>query len=864
MAKKKARPRTRISDKSTAAGGGGASKGRGARGRGPATPIVQKTGWDLLAPRTQHLICLGVLLVVTLGFFASVTFGGKTLIGGDTVGWRGMAESALEYKEQTGNEALWVPNAFGGMPSFMVHYPPAVPQADSLLKQLRQLGWWPTAHFFALLLGTYFLVFYLTRDALASALAAVAFGLTTYLPLILLAGHNTKFIALAYAPWLLLAYAYAMRRPPGADWMRMVLAGLLFAIALAVNLRAGHVQITYYIAFTLGVLWIVEGVQAVREGEARAFLGSTLALAGGGLLALVMVAQPYLITAEYKAFTIRSAGESGGLAWDYAMNWSQGWGELVTLIVADAYGGSGQTYWGAKPFTSGPHYVGIVVVVLAALALVSVRRRVVWGLGVAAGLMTLFALGENFALLNRPMFAFFPLFDAFRVPETWLAAVALALAVLAGFGAYYLNRREPTPEGVERKTRVTYLTLGVAGGLLLVLFLGQGWLFSFEREGEQAQIEQAVAAQAGVEASDPRVVQFAREAAGELRDERAGRFRKDLMRSLLFLAAAAALVVLQRQRRIPGWAMQAGLLLLVLVDLWQVDRRYFNAESPALQNRAEVEAQIPEYGFDRFVKARVEVAGGPGHFRTLPLALNPFNDGRTPYHYESVGGYSGAKLTLFQRYIDHVLTNPDGSLNANGLDLLATRYVIARQPAPGLETVYTDEQTGLLVLENPSALPRAFLAEETRVVEGDEETWRVLRDPATDLRQTAILAEPLPEPLAAAPIDSSSTARVSLVRFTPREIVWEVETDRPRLLVANEVYYPAGWHASIGGEAVPIHRVHYLLRGVRIPEGRHIVAMRFDPPRHELGLRLSTLGTAFAYLAALLVAGLLWYRKGEG
>src|SRR5690606_33094153 len=183
---------------------------------------------------------------------------------------------------------------------------------------------------------------------------AVAFGLTTYLPLILLAGHNTKFIALAYAPWLLLAYAYAIRRPPGADWTRMVLAGLLFAIALAVNLRAGHVQITYYIAFTLGVLWIVEGVQAVREGEARAFLGSTLALAGGGLLALVMVAQPYLITAEYKAFTIRSAGESGGLAWDYAMNWSQGWGELVTLIVADAYGGSGQTYWGAKPFTSGP------------------------------------------------------------------------------------------------------------------------------------------------------------------------------------------------------------------------------------------------------------------------------------------------------------------------------------------------------------------------------------------------------------------------------------------------------------------------------------------------------------------------------
>ncbi len=865
MAKKKVR-----AGRSVAAGGAaGAEVGtpsgvraRSARVRA-ASPALQRTAWERLPPRLQHAACLGFLLAVTLGFFAATTFGGKSLVGGDIVQWRGMAESAMAYEARTGQDALWVTNAFAGMPSFMVAYPNQVLQVDNVLVWLRRLGWWPGAHFFALLVGTYLLLFYLFRDTLAAALGAVAFGLTTYIPLILTAGHTSKFIALAFAPWLLLAYAYTVRRPPDATWARTLLGGLLFAVALAANLRAGHVQITYYVVFMIGIAWIVEGVTAVREGQGRDFAASTGALALGGVLALLMVAHPYLIQAEYKAFTIRSAGAGGGLAFDYAMQWSQGLGELVTLLVPDAYGGSGPAYWGPKPFTAGPHYVGGIVLVLAGLALWGVRRRIVWGLGIAALVMTLFALGEHFALLNRPMFAVFPLFDAFRVPETWLAAVALALAVLAGAGAYYLVRREPTPEGEARKTRAVYVALGAALALTAVLWLGGSALFSFERPGEQAQIEQAIARQNNVAPGDPRVQQAAGQALAGLEAERAEGFSGDALRALLFLLAAGALLVLSRRGTIPGWALQVGLLLLVTLDLWSVGRRYYNAESPALRARSEVEAQLPKYGFDRFIEARVEVAGGPGHFRTLPLALGAFNDGRTPYYYESVGGYHGAKLALFQDYIDHLLANPDGSLNPNGLDLLSTRYVIAQGPIPGLNPVFTDEQTGTVVLENPDALPRGFFVENAEVVEDREETFRRLRDPSLDLRRTALLPEPLPVPIAPAPIDSASTATAELRRFGPREIVWQVETDRPRLFVADEVYYPAGWHATLDDEPVPILRADHLLRAVPVPAGRHILSMRFDPPRHALGILVSRIATFLVYLGALFVTGLLWYRRGE-
>ena len=846
-----------------------------------AGPVARDTTmWARLSNATQHAICIGFLTLVALGFFASTTVGGKALTGGDTVQWRATAEALLAQEARTGTLPLWAPNVFGGMPAYLISYPSATPGVDTLFNALRGVGLWPFAHMMALLVGTYLLVVFLTRHKLAGTLAAVAFGLTTYLPVILTAGHNTKFIALAYAPWMLLAFAATIRRPQGSGALWSGLMVCLFAIAASVNLRAGHIQITYYMVVVAAIWWVAEGVAAVRGHNTKTFLASTALLLLGSAIALGVVAQPYLAQWEYKAFTMRASGAGGGMVWEDAMAWSQGIGELLTLVIPNAYGGSGGplpsapelaqigigTYWGPKPFTAGPHYVGPIVALLAVFGLVGVARRSVVAFGVSALVMVLFSLGNELPVVNRTAFELLPLFNVFRVPETWLAAVALVLAVLAGWGAYYLQRTEATPEASTRKRR---LVLAV-GGAFAVGFVGlmvTGGGLDFQKRGESDRIEMAVAAQTGAPLSDPRV----REATADLLRpaiaDRRDLFEADALRSTLFLALALALVAGMLWGKVPGWAAVAGLAVLVTVDLWGVDRRYYNEDSPALRSRADPEAAVRARlsGADRFLAERVAEGGGAGHFRVLPTS--PLNNGISAYVAESVGGYHGVRLATAQDYLDRMLPDSAG-YNPNALDLMSVRYVVAgAPPAPGLTPVFQDPQTGAVVFENPGALPRAFFVDSVRVVDGADEAIAAVRSASFSPSVTAILSEPPPpgvEPaaLTGAPADSGGIA-VKLDRYTPDEIVWTVRTERPRLFVASEMYYPAGWTAEVGGQEVPIVRVDHILRGVPVPAGEHIVTMQFRPATHRESVLISWIATLLAYAGAVAFGGLIWWRRGH-
>lgn len=809
-----------------------------------------------LSPLASHGLIMLFFVVLSVSFFAPVHFDGKGLHGTDIVKWRGMAESMIEYQEETGEDALWAPNAFGGMPGYLISYGSAVPQVDTVINALRPYAF-PSTHLFLMLAGAYLLAFYLTGNYFSGMLAGVAYGFTTYMPIILAAGHQTKFVALAFAPFILLAFAYTLRNPGP-------LGGFCFAIVLAVELRAQHPQITYYVLMLAFVWWIVEMVGAARSNNLSPMLKATGWLALGTVLALLMVLQPYWPTWEYKQFSVRGAeagtGEGGNMGWENAMRWSQGIGEIITLAIADAFGGSGGTYWGPKPFTAGPHYVGAVALSLAGLAVYRVRTRVVQGLAIGAVATILFSFGRHLAIVNRPMFEIFPFFDAFRAPETWLSITVLAVAVLAGIGLDdLLNRASKKPEE-EDKQKATYWAFGVMIALVGLLYVGGDALLDFEKPNEEARIVQ-ILQQRNPNASQQRVRQAARQEVQRRQDSREESFGDDAVRSLLALVLAGGLLIGYRKTSMPARAVALGVVAVVLVDLWTVDGRYLNENS--FSRTQDAEQQIPTYAFDRWLNERKQEVGGEGRFRVLPIrrpgASGFSGDGFTPYHHQSLSGYHGAKLQRYQDFLDHILRTPNGGLNNNAADMMNARYFLAPQQLPGTEVAFRDSQSGVLVLENPDAVPRGYFVGQTRVVDSPEQTWAFLRSRDFNPSTTAVLPEPLDATVT--PIDSSSTATATLERYSPREIQWTVETDAPRLFVASEVYYPAGWSATINGEPAKIHRVNYLLRGVHVPAGEHTLTMRFDPASDRYGTLIAGITTAVVYGGVFVMLALPYVRR---
>ena len=814
-------------------------------------PQGPRSWWAMQPPLFQHTVCAVALLVVAMYFCWPTLFSGRSLVGGDIVQWRAAAQSMFEYRQETREEPLWAANLFAGMPGYNVSPPALVPQIDEIPRAIRRLSW-PFSHVIFMLMGTYIFVWYLIRDTLSSLLAACVYGMTTYLPVILVAGHNTKFVALAFAPWLLLAFIHGMRKPS-------LMAGLLFAVALAANLRAGHVQITYYVTFIALVWWIVLAIEAWRQKKLPPFLKSTGLLAVGSVLALLMVAEHYWPTIEYKEYSIRgmsSGGEAGGLTWDYAMRWSQSPGELLTLLVADAYGG-GAFYWGTKPFTGGPHYAGSIALLLGILAVWRIRSRLAISLGIAGGLMILFSLGHHFGVLNRAMFNYFPLYDAFRVPETWLITVVLVLAVLSALGLSYIVRREVSVAAERTKWHAIYIIFGVTGGVLMLLLATGGSLFDFQREGERQQVITYVAQSAQRSPTDPQVVAAAEQLLSEqLVVPRKDAFMADLRRSLLFVVLTSIALVAVRRGKLSSWVFQGLLVLLVVLDLGGVARRYLNTDHLSIsKNPIQL---ITTLDVDEFVLEQ------EGQFRVLSLeSQDQTGLGRPSFHHESLGGYSAVKLRLYQDFLDNILMDPNTSTpNENALDMMNVRYILSQAPVSGTASVYYGSESGFSVYENLDVLPRAYLVGQTEIIEEPSEAMYRIQELDFDPAVTAILPAPIEE--AVTPIDSSSTVIVNTLNHGPRRITYEVETDAPRLLVISEVYYPAGWTATLNGERVSIHRANYLLRAVAIPAGIHTLEMSFDPASQIWGRRISAISTIFVYGLTLIFLGLGGYGYFRG
>lgn len=809
---------------------------------------------DRLSLRRQHLLSLAILAVLPLLLFFSTTLGGKQFMGHDTIQWRAGAESIFEYRAaHDGEEPLWASNMFAGMPAYTVHVFKSVPHLDNMVfDRLRMI--WPAVPYWVLLGGLYLFFTLLGARPLTAALGALFFGLTTYLPIIIGAGHNIKFIAYSYIPWMLSGYWLLSRTE------RRGLGFLLFAVAATLEFRAGHPQVTYYFVYLFAALFLYDAWRHYAEKRLNDWGRVTLLLTVALLLGLLGTAEQYWRLMEYSPHSIRGGSalaeaSGGGLDLEYAFSWSQGILESLTLLVPNLYGGSSaMAYWGEKPGTSGPHYFGAVAFLLFLIGLLRSRRWIRL-LFAGVGLLALtFSWGYHFPL-NELWFHILPGFDKFRTPEMWLTLTVFSFGVVACFGAEYLIESGPG----KKTTRTLYLPGGIALGAGVLLLVAAPLLLSFESERERTQIARQIAAQSELSPDNRQVQQRTTQIIeSRLKPERVDLARSDTLRYLLLAGAAAAMIHFFLGSKIGGGALLLSLILLTVFDLTAAGKRYIGEHS-LVDRSLELTRVIESQGnaADRFVRERIHTPEGVPQ-RVLPLDENPFNNAVPSYFYPSIGGYSGAKLSIFQDLIDEGLFTGPAGVNLAALDMLHVRYITARRPLPlpGYEEVFHEGEH--YVYENPAPLQRAWFVDRVETVSTPREAFDAIL-PQAGFRpfETAIV-----ETGQEISVTEDPGARVEITSWSDRRMEFRLQRDGPGFLVVSEIYYEPGWQAFLNGEPVPIRKTNYLLRGVEIPSGSHVLRMEFHPRSHITGSGISWAANLVQWLTGLLLLG-IWLRKGR-
>ncbi|MGM0506237.1 MAG: YfhO family protein [Bacteroidota bacterium] len=799
----------------------------------------------------EHLAALAVLLILPILLFFPTVLGGEQFIGHDTIQWRAGAESIYDYRaEYDGEEPLWASRMFSGMPAYTVHVFKSVPHLDNLVfDQLRII--WPAVPYWVLLGGLYLFFLLMGARPWAALFGALLFGLTTYLPIIIGAGHNIKFIAYSYIPWMLSGYWLMTRFPTRALW-----GLLLFSVATTLEFRAGHPQVTYYFVYLFIALYLYDSWRAWDEDRLPAWGRTTALLTVGTLAGLLGTAEQYWRLIEYTPFSTRGGsaltGGDGGLSMEYAFSWSQGFLETLTLAIPDLFGGSsGMAYWGDKPGTSGPHYAGVATLLFALIALFRSKRPVKWVWFSIAMVTLSFAWGYRFPL-NELWFHLLPGFDKFRTPEMWLTVTVFSLGVLAVLGLEELLSNRSS------RLKPYAWPAGILLGLGLLLLIGGSSILPFEKSQETEQIAAQLAQQNNLSADDPQVIRQSRQyVESRLKPEREALARTDTLRYLLILAVLLGWSVLWLNQTLSVRLYLGGLVLIAAADLLTVGHRYINEEA-MVDGEWTLTEVIERSGqpADRALQERIEdLTPQP---RTLPLDDNPFNNAIPSYYYPSIGGYSGAKLSVYQDLLDHALDVGPQGLNFPLLDMLQVHYLTTQRELsiPGFEPVFNEEGSWLYQRTEP--MPRAWFVSNVQNVDTPREALSALLPESNfDPRSLAIV-----ESRREIQTEPDSSASVEFHSWSDRRMQLSLKRSKPGFLVLSEIWYPPGWTARLNGEEIPIHKTNYALRGFEIPSGDHELTLAFEPASHRIGSRISWVANLLQWV---LGAGLLfqWIRTRQ-
>ncbi len=799
----------------------------------------------------KYIVGFFVLLFCLMVFlYQPLVFEGKEPSGSDIVSGIGRMHQLKEFEKETGEKALWNPYMFGGMPRYH-RFNPEVWSLDTILNKLDSLVNWNILLFLTGSIGLFLLVKYLGLSSIAGMLSALAFVLMPHFQALIIVGHFSKFRALMWMPFVLLTALLFIQK-------RNLLSTLLFVFALSIQFRTQHYQIMFYtlmLVLFMGIPPLFRLIKQKYWGEVGKIFGFAVVVV---VFTLLVVSQNLLSIKEYTPHSTRGGNaislqenqepqkERKGVGFDYATGWSYSLSEFYNLIIPKFHGGTSRetytgdevpqlrgrqlpTYWGSLPFTQSYEYMGILVVFLALIGIFfQWHRWEVKALTLLTILSLLMALGKNFSIIYRQFFYYVPYFDKFRVPMMILTLVMFTISLLAAFGVSFLINMDYSKKELRQKL---YLLTGIVGFFLVIPLLF-GSSFSLSQPGE--------------------VQRYGQEVANMLKRIRLEMLKESSLKSLVFFGISVFGIFAVQKKWIRTGFLPLLFLIIVAIDFVWLNSHYI--DDKFIDEDVAEQRQYRQNQIDKVLLKDKSL------YRVFPVG-NIYEDTHWTYYYQSIGGYSPAKLQEIQEIRENNLyESTDGKLpiNWNVVDMMNLKYLIAQQKLPSsrLKLVASDESQKLFAYQNLNALPRAFFVNDFRVVKDGEERLRHLNNPGFDPSKIAILEE-TPEMEIKAP-DSSSA---QITSFKPDQIDLQVYTDKPALLVLSEIYYPEGWHATLdGSKELKIYKTNHLLRSVVVPAGEYQIQFKFHPKSYYAGVRTSLISLLVLYV---LILGLVIRNYGK-
>ena len=830
-----------------------------------------------------------LLFFVVLAYtFSPEVLKGKIVNQSDIASWHGMSHEITSYNKAHPKEdpTLWTNSMFSGMPAYTIS---AIYKGD-ITKYLYNLLFWgnrPPSYLIISLIGGFLLLLAFGVNPWLSIVGAVGITFCSYNFQILQVGHNTKMVAIAFMPWVLAAVAYSYRKRP-------LLGAGLFALALSFQVKANHPQITYYLGMITLFFVVAECVTAIKEKKVKRFILVSSLVLSGGLLGIATNINHLWPLQEYAKYSMRGgselSGDEGnagkkGLKLDYATMWCYSPGETFNLLIpnfkggvsggnefgensetvewfrAQGYSGAEQVarsipaYWGQQPSTAGPMYMGAVIFFLFLLGLFLTRGTLRWwmmGLGVVTLLLS---WGGNAMWFTRFFSEYIPLYNKFRTVSMILVIFQILFPLLGMVAVQQLlfpakrngvdvqvsdkrsavhSKSSDKESSVHPRAHIyksLYWAGGIVAGFCLLMMIIPSLAGSFLSGHEQSY---------GIP----------KEMLPALQADRLHLLTSDAFRSLCFVILTIVVLWLGVEKKIKREWVMVGLGLLILLDMWPMGKRYLN-------NDHFVRQQAFHQQFEKRPVDQEILQDPTPYYRVLDLTASPFADAHLSYWHKSIVGYSPAKLQRYQEMIDRYIHPQIGAMSkmiSSCSSFAEAEEGIGAYPVLNmLNTKYVVIQPNGNPLINEGAFGNVWFCSQAVWASTPDEELSLIEK--VDVSKTAVLHKSFQRLLLGFDGAVADTnAFIRLTKYAPNSLEYEYSSKTPQLALFSDVWYPAGWKATINNNPVEIARANYILRALYLPEGTFTIRFDFAPESYSKGATYSRISSVLLLL--MLMAGI--------